>query len=70
MATEVNKDILYLVTGAAGFLGGTVCRQLINDGCKVNEPVEFKEFCRMVTEESGGKKRGSMEVLIPFLPRS
>ena len=35
MATEVNKDILYLVTGAAGFLGGTVCRQLIDDGCKV-----------------------------------
>jgi len=35
MSTEVNKDILYLVTGAAGFLGGTVCRQLIDNGCKV-----------------------------------
>lgn len=26
---------LYLVTGAAGFLGGTVCRQLIEQGCDV-----------------------------------
>ena len=34
MSTEVNKDILYLVTGAAGFLGGTVCRQLIDNGCR------------------------------------
>ena len=23
------------MTGAAGFLGGTVCRQLIENGCKV-----------------------------------
>ena len=29
MSTEGNKKILYLVTGAAGFLGGTVCRQLV-----------------------------------------
>ncbi len=35
MSTEGNKDILYLVTGAAGFLGGTVCRQLIDEGKKV-----------------------------------
>ena len=35
MSTEGNREILYLVTGAAGFLGGTVCRQLIENGCKV-----------------------------------
>ena len=35
MTTEGNKEILYLVTGAAGFLGGTVCRQLVENGCKV-----------------------------------
>ena len=30
-----KKDTLFLVTGAAGFLGGTVCRQLIQSGNKV-----------------------------------
>lgn len=29
------KDTIYLVTGAAGFLGGTICRQLIARGDKV-----------------------------------
>ncbi|MBQ8160319.1 MAG: NAD-dependent epimerase/dehydratase family protein [Clostridia bacterium] len=27
-----NNDVKYLVTGAAGFLGGTICRQLIERG--------------------------------------
>lgn len=31
---ETNK-LLYLVTGAAGFLGSTVCNQLIEQGCNV-----------------------------------
>ena len=30
-----NTNTMYLVTGAAGFLGGTVCRQLIDRGDKV-----------------------------------
>ena len=30
-----NNHTMYLVTGAAGFLGGTVCRQLIQRGEKV-----------------------------------
>ena len=29
MAAEANQNTLYMVTGAAGFLGGTVCRQLV-----------------------------------------
>ena len=29
------KNMIYLVTGAAGFLGGTICRQLIERGDKV-----------------------------------
>ena len=29
------SNTLYLVTGAAGFLGGTICRQLIARGDKV-----------------------------------
>ena len=29
------KKTMYLVTGAAGFLGGTVCRQLVERGDKV-----------------------------------
>ena len=35
MTMEENRKIIYLVTGAAGFLGGTVCRQLIENGSKV-----------------------------------
>ena len=31
MEKTMNKTI-YLVTGAAGFLGGTICRQLIERG--------------------------------------
>ncbi|MCR5650790.1 MAG: NAD-dependent epimerase/dehydratase family protein [Lachnospiraceae bacterium] len=36
-AAEKNTDsnLVYLVTGAAGFLGGTVCRQLVERGEKV-----------------------------------
>lgn len=30
-----NKNRIYLVTGAAGFLGGTICRQLIERGDRV-----------------------------------
>nr|MCR4630935.1 NAD-dependent epimerase/dehydratase family protein [Treponema sp.] len=45
MEKTMNKTI-YLVTGAAGFLGGTICRQLIEQGEMVrafvlpNDPAE------------------------------
>ena len=29
------SNTMYLVTGAAGFLGGTICRQLVDRGEKV-----------------------------------
>ena len=35
MSTGTNQNTLYLVTGAAGFLGGTVCRQLVERGSSV-----------------------------------
>lgn len=37
MKTENNRpnNTIYLVTGAAGFLGGTVCRQLVARGDRV-----------------------------------
>ena len=43
---ETTNKTIYLVTGAAGFLGGTICRQLIERGDKVrafvlpNDPAE------------------------------
>ena len=30
-----TNNTLYLVTGAAGFLASTVCRQLVEQGCNV-----------------------------------
>ena len=30
-----NNNTMILVTGAAGFLGGTICRQLVERGDKV-----------------------------------
>lgn len=35
MTNNKNTNTTYLVTGAAGFLGGTICRQLLNEGKKV-----------------------------------
>ena len=35
MTTQMNPNTIFLVTGAAGFLGGTVCRQLVEEGRKV-----------------------------------
>lgn len=41
-----SSNVIYLVTGAAGFLGGTICRQLIERGDRVrafvlnNDPAE------------------------------
>lgn len=29
------SERMYLVTGAAGFLGGTICRQLVEKGEKI-----------------------------------
>ena len=29
---DMKNNVKYLVTGAAGFLGGTICRQLIERG--------------------------------------
>ena len=31
----MNKDRIYLLTGAAGFLGSNICLQLLEKGCKV-----------------------------------
>ena len=31
----MNNDRIYLLTGAAGFLGSNICLQLLQAGCKV-----------------------------------
>nr|WP_302377259.1 NAD-dependent epimerase/dehydratase family protein [Barnesiella intestinihominis] len=31
----MEKDSIYLLTGAAGFLGSNICRQLVDAGKKV-----------------------------------
>ena len=47
-----NNNTMILVTGAAGFLGGTICRQLVERGDKVrafvlpNDPVANSQSCR------------------------
>ena len=69
MSTEVNKDILYLVTGAAGFLGGTVCRQLIDNGCKVRAFILPNDPARKYVPEEAEIFEGdltSIESLKPF----
>ncbi|MBQ5668007.1 MAG: NAD-dependent epimerase/dehydratase family protein, partial [Peptococcaceae bacterium] len=37
MMRETMNDKVYLVTGAAGFLGGTICRELLESGAYVVE---------------------------------
>lgn len=32
---ETKKETVFLITGGAGFLGGTICRQLLDLGAKV-----------------------------------
>ena len=34
--SDMEKDSIYLLTGASGFLGGTICRQLVDAGKKVS----------------------------------
>ena len=69
MAAEMNKNTLYLVTGGAGFLGGTVCRQLVDQGHRVrafmlpNDPA--KKFVPEEAEAVEGDLT-SIESLKPF----
>ena len=69
MAAEMNQNTLYLVTGGAGFLGGTVCRQLVDQGHKVrafmlpNDPA--KKFVPEEAEAVEGDLT-SIESLKPF----
>ena len=44
MNATTNKTI-YLVTGAAGFLGGTICRQLVERG-------EYVRACVLLNDKA------------------
>ena len=66
---EKNGDILYLVTGAAGFLGGTVCRQLIGEGKKVRAFILPNDPARKFVPEEAEIIEGDLtdiESLKPF----
>ncbi len=69
MSAETNRDTLYLVTGAAGFLGGTVCRQLIDEGRKVRAFILPNDPARKFVPEEAEIVEGDltdMESLKPF----
>ncbi|MBQ1312415.1 MAG: NAD-dependent epimerase/dehydratase family protein [Blautia sp.] len=69
MSTEGFKEILYLVTGAAGFLGGTVCRQLIDEGKKVRAFILPNDPARKFVPEEAEIVEGDLtdiESLKPF----
>ena len=70
MSTEGNREIIYLVTGAAGFLGGTVCRQLIDEGRKVRAFILPNDPARKFVPEEAEIVEGDLtdlESLKPFL---
>ena len=69
MSTEESKKILYLVTGAAGFLGGTVCRQLVEQGSKVRVFILPNDPARIFVPEEAEIVEGDLsdaESLKPF----
>lgn len=69
MAAETNQNTLYLVTGAAGFLGGTVCRQLVGQGKKVRAFILPNDPARIFVPEEAEVIEGDLsdpESLKPF----
>lgn len=69
MSTEESRKILYLVTGAAGFLGGTVCRQLVEQGNKVRVFILPNDPARIFVPEEAEIVEGDLsnaESLKPF----
>lgn len=69
MTSETNQNMLYLVTGAAGFLGGTVCRQLVDQGKKVRAFILPNDPARKFVPEEAEIVEGdltNMESLKPF----
>ena len=69
MAAEANQNTLYMVTGAAGFLGGTVCRQLVDQGNKVRVFILPNDPARVFVPEEAEIIEGDLsdiESLKPF----
>ena len=69
MAAEANQNTLYMVTGAAGFLGGTVCRQLVDQGKKVRVFILPNDPARVFVPEEAEIVEGDLsdiESLKPF----
>ena len=69
MAAETKQKILYLVTGAAGFLGGTVCRQLVEQGSSVRAFILPNDPSRIFVPEEAEVIEGDLsdaESLKPF----
>ena len=52
MMRETMNDKVYLVTGAAGFLGGTICRELLESGAYVRALVLPNDPARAYVPDS------------------
>ncbi|MBR2529162.1 MAG: NAD-dependent epimerase/dehydratase family protein [Blautia sp.] len=69
MAAEINPNTLFLVTGAAGFLGGNVCRRLVKEGRRVRALVLPKDPAMKFVPEEAQVIEGDLsnkESLKPF----
>ena len=69
MGAQINPNTLFLVTGAAGFLGGTVCRQLKEEGKKIRALVLPKDPAMKFIPEGTEVVEGDLsniESLKPF----
>ena len=65
---NMNGNTKYLVTGAAGFLGGTICRQLIERACEkynlsMRAVSRIMKVSRTIADLAGDNAIGKKHVL-------
>ena len=75
----MNDNRVYLLTGAAGFLGSNICLQLLEKGCKVRAlvlpndksvkfiPKDVEVVIGDLTDEAAGVGEADLPVAQPLL---